>query len=83
MWVDYGAAFAIHRLRPGRAQQAREQRLGTASPDDNRVSYGCVVVPVAFYERVVQPLLGTGRGVVYVLPETRPVHELFGAMRAD
>lgn len=79
VWVDYGSAFAIHRLRPGRAEKPRAQRLATLSPDDNRASYGCVVVPVAFYENVVQPVLGHSRSVVYVLPETRPARELFGA----
>ena len=78
VWVDYAAAFAIHRVRPGASKEQREERLATPSPDDNRVSLGCVVVPVAFYERVVQPLLGSVRGVVYVLPETTPVHEMFG-----
>ena len=29
---------------------------------------------------VVQPLLGRSRAVVYVLPETRPVHEIFGTL---
>jgi hypothetical protein len=38
------------------------------------------VVPVAFYESVVEPLLGKARGVVYVLPETQSVQELFGAL---
>ena len=82
VWVDYATAFAIHRVRPGRSQQARELRLGTSTPDDNRVSSGCVVVPVGFYERVVLPVLGSARGVVYVLPETKPWQELFGPFRA-
>ena len=78
VWVDYSAAFAIHRLRPGAARERREARLASETPDDNRASLGCVVVPVAFYEQVVQPLLGSVRAVVYVLPETQPVHEVFG-----
>jgi hypothetical protein len=80
VWVDYASAFAIHRLRPGPAEKPRAQRLATLSPDDNRASYGCVVVPVAFYEQVVEPMLGTRRGVVYVLPETVPARALFGAL---
>ena len=77
VWADYASAFAIHRVRPGKAWKMRELRLATASPDDNRVSYGCVVVPVAFYEQVIQSVLGTSRSVVYVMPETRPVQTLF------
>ena len=83
VWVDYDAGIAIHRVRPGDAHERRQQRLASATPNDNRVSLGCVVVTVAFYEAVVKPTLGTQRGVVYVLPETRPVQEMFGASAAD
>jgi len=83
VWVDYASAFAIHRVRPGRAQVPREKRLATMTPDDNRVSYGCVVVPVAFYERVIEPVLGATHSVVYVLPETRPTPEIFKAIEAQ
>ena len=69
VWVDYESAFAIHRLRPGRSLAARSAGLASATPDDNRMSLGCVVVPVAFYQTVVERVLG-GRSVVYVLPET-------------
>lgn len=72
VWVDYDAAIAIHRVRPGPSQERRTQRLASSSPSDNRVSLGCIVVPVAFYESVVAPVLGRQRGVVYVLPETQP-----------
>jgi hypothetical protein len=80
VWVDYKAAFAIHRLRPGASFRQREAMLASATPDDNRASLGCVVVPEPFYQRVVQPLLGRSRAVVYVLPETRSVREVFGAL---
>lgn len=80
VWMDYDQGLAIHRLRPGRAQAPRASRLEAASPRDMRVSLGCVVVPVAFYERVVSPVLGRSRGVVYVLPETRPIDEMFQSL---
>ena len=83
VWIDYDSAFAIHRVRPGRTWKMRADRLATASPADNRVSWGCVVVPAAFYERVVAPVLGNARSVVYVLPETRPAQSLFGAFEAS
>jgi len=79
VWVDYDSAFAIHRVRPGRTWKMRADRLASANPADKRVSWGCVVVPVDFYERVVQPVLGTARSVVYVLPETRPLASLLPA----
>jgi hypothetical protein len=69
VWIDYESALAIHRLRPGPSQQDRMLRLASADLRARRVSAGCVVVPVAFYLQVVAPVLGRGRGVVYVLPE--------------
>jgi hypothetical protein len=77
VWIDYEAALAIHRLRPGRSHDIRAARLDSSRPDERRVSLGCVVVPVAFYLGVIEPLLGSREGVVYVLPETRPARELF------
>ena len=77
VWIDYAAGLAIHRVRANAAQEARLARLASVMPDAHRVSAGCVVVPVDFYEAVVQPMFGRGRGVVYVLPETRPVKDMF------
>lgn len=77
VWLDYGAALAIHRLRPAPAHERRPQRLASPRPEDHRISLGCVVVPVAFYEQVVAPSLGRQRGVVYVLPESRSVASIF------
>lgn len=82
VWVDYDAAFAIHRLRPGAAYKARAARLGNAEVADKRVSWGCVVVPVAFYTQVVERVLGAGRSVVYVMPETRSLQHVFHALAA-
>lgn len=72
IWVDYDAAFAIHRLRPSPAHERRAERLASPSPEDNRISLGCVVVAGEFFDRVVAPVLGHGPGVVYVLPEPAP-----------
>ena len=69
VWVDYAAAFAIHRLRPSPARERRAQRMASSNPLDKRISSGCVVVPVAFYLQVVQPVLGRHEGVVYVMKE--------------
>jgi hypothetical protein len=79
VWFDYDEGLAIHRLRPGPAHERRVQRLASRTPADNRISLGCAVVPVAFYETVVAPALGRKRGVVYVLPERASLQEVFGA----
>jgi hypothetical protein len=80
IWVDYESAFAIHRLRPGFAYQARSGRLAGSPAAAKRVSWGCVVVPVAFYQQVVERVLGASRSVVYVLPETRTVQGFLRAL---
>lgn len=69
VWIDYDSALAIHRLRPGASHQNRALRLATTDPRERRVTAGCVVVPVAFYETVVVPVLGRSRGVIYVMAE--------------
>ena len=83
VWFDYDAALAVHRLRPGPAGERRAQRLASPSPDDNRITLGCVVVPEAFYDEVVAPLLGRRHGVVYMLPEAGSAQALFAQARWD
>ncbi len=79
IWIDWNAGLAIHRVRTSNPKERRPQRLASATVDDNRISLGCVVVSLEFFENVVQATLGKTRAVVYVLPETRPVAEFFGA----
>ena len=72
VWIDYVNALAIHRLRPAPAHERRAERLASASPADNRITLGCVVVDPAFFDAVVLPTLGRGPGVVYVLRDEMP-----------
>ena len=78
VWIDYNAAVSMHRVRSSNKADRRLQRLATPTPADNRISYGCVNVPAAFYDALVKPSLGAGPGVIYVLPETRPVDTILG-----
>jgi hypothetical protein len=82
VWVDYDTGIAIHRLRPGASEVGRARSLASATPDDNRQSYGCVVVPPAFFDAVVQPVLGRTHGVVYVMPDEQPVQAMFASPSA-
>lgn len=77
VWVDYDAAVSMHRVRTTKASERRLERLASETIDDNRVSFGCINLPVAFYEGVVRPMVDSGRTVVYVLPETKPLTEVF------
>lgn len=78
VWVDYAAAISLHRVRPLKKSERRLERLASPTPADNRISYGCINVPVRFYNRVVQGAWASGDGVViYVLPEVRPLDDFF------
>ncbi|MEC5212945.1 hypothetical protein RCH06_001487 [Polaromonas sp. CG_9.5] len=79
LWVDYETAISMHRVITSNAKERRAQRLASASLLDKRISYGCINVPVNFYNKVLSPAFtGTG-GIVYVLPETRSSREVFGS----
>lgn len=70
LWVDYETGLSLHRVVTTNAAERRAQRLASPAVDDNRVSYGCINVPPAFYESVVEPLFEPADGIVYILPET-------------
>jgi len=82
VWIDYDAALAIHRLRPAPEYEQRPQRMASISPLDRRITFGCIVVPEAFFDGVIAPTLGSRRGVVYVLPEERPARTTLQAVDA-
>ncbi len=77
VWVDYADSVSMHRVRLVDPKERRLERLASPDPSERRISYGCINVPVAFFESVIWPLLGSSRAVVYVLPEVRDVHEVF------
>lgn len=78
LWVDYDSSVSLHRVVPGTPKERRAQRLASTSAADKRITYGCINVPVRFYEQVVSPAFKGTYGVVYVLPETRPARDMFG-----
>jgi len=77
LWIDYDSALSMHRVIVGRKVDNRAGRLASPTPNDNRISYGCVNVPPSFYDRVVKPLFTGTVGIVYILPETRPLRSVF------
>ncbi len=78
LWVDYANALALHRVVTSVPQERRLQRLQSREPAQRRITYGCINVPVDFYENVVRPAFDGGRGIVYILPEARSARDLFG-----
>ena len=77
LWVDYDSAVSLHRVVRGTPAERRAQRLASATPLDNRISYGCINVPAKFYEERVSPAFTGTEGIVYVLPEVRTLRQAF------
>jgi hypothetical protein len=75
VWVDYDAAVSMHRII-----KVPERLKSLASPEveDNRMSFGCINLPDAFYEKALRPAVDSGT-VIYVLPETRPLQQTFAS----
>ncbi|MDB5471659.1 MAG: L,D-transpeptidase [Caulobacter sp.] len=77
LWIDYAAAISLHPVVVGLPAEHRQQRLASPTAQDNRISYGCINVPPAFYDKVVRGLFAAGVGIVYILPETRSLETVF------
>jgi hypothetical protein len=71
LWVDYKDAIALHPVVKGTPQEHRAERLESLTSADNRISYGCINVPLKFYASFVRPAFIHTSGIVYILPETR------------
>ena len=76
LWVDYDASVSIHPTATGVPAEKRPERLASPSPDDNRITHGCINVSPDFYERVIRPTFERG-GLFYILPDTAPLAEIF------
>jgi hypothetical protein len=83
LWVDYGTSVALHPVPKGTRKERRRERLLSPTPDDNRITFGCINVPLTFYNRKVRPLLGRKGGVVYILPDTKPLEVVFPRLRVQ
>lgn len=76
LWVDYDSAVSIHPTATGVPAERRAERLASPTPDDNRVTHGCINVEPGFYEQIIQPTFEQG-GVFYILPDEMPLEEAF------
>ena len=81
LWVDYATAISMHPVPSGNPKEQRIKRLRSASAEDNRITYGCINVSAAFYEKVVRRTFKGPGGVVYVLPEEKSLAEALPAFR--
>jgi len=80
--IDYEASISLHPVVTNKPEERRLERLKSATVSDNRISHGCINVPPEFYSNYVSTAFARTKGVVYILPETKPASELFGARLA-
>jgi hypothetical protein len=76
--IDYDASISLHPIVKGTPPEHRAERMATPTSQDNRISFGCINVPAAFYSTFVSPTFTNKMGIVYILPETSPAAQLFG-----
>jgi hypothetical protein len=77
LWVDYGDAISMHPVVTTNPKEHRLQRIRSSAPEDHRISFGCINVPAKFYRDVVLKAFAGGSAVVYILPDTKPLEEVF------
>lgn len=81
LWVDYPTSISLHAVITYHKKERRLQRLNSPEPDDNRITFGCINVPTAFYKNTVKTIFSTAHGIVYILPETKALAEVFPTYR--
>lgn len=74
LWIDYDNAISIHPVSTTNEEEQRPERLASATPEDNRISHGCINVSETFYKHVLSPAYAKG-GMFYILPDEWPLEE--------
>ena len=78
IWVDWPTAVSLHPVVTANRKEHRLERLASLTPNDNRITSGCINVPKRFYGDVIAPLFADRSVAVYILPEVRSLGEVFG-----
>ena len=77
VWLDYDAALAMHRVINKVKSEHRLQRIASDNPKVRRISWGCINIPIAFFDSYISPVFGKRSGVTYVIPERKTFAEVF------
>ena len=77
---DGPSVMAIHRVWLGRPSESREARLASATPNDNRITAGCINAPAEFYNKHLRDL---DQSRLYVIPETERVDTWVEKLRQE
>jgi hypothetical protein len=80
LWVDLVDAISLHPVVTSNPKEHRLARIKSPTAADNRITFGCINVDKTLYNTVVEPLFHDAGGVVYVLPEVRPLELVFAGV---
>ena len=80
LWVDYSTSVALHAVTKDNKKERRPQRLQSPTIEDNRITFGCINIDTSFYLKKVKTTFQKG-GIVYILPETKSLDEVFPSVR--
>jgi hypothetical protein len=80
LWVDYSTSVALHAVTKDNKKERRPQRLQSPTVEDNRITFGCINIDTSFYLKKVKTTFQNG-GIVYILPETKSLDEVFPSVR--
>ncbi|EZP71065.1 hypothetical protein BV96_02903 [Sphingomonas paucimobilis] len=83
LWVDYTTSVALHPIPKGNPKERRRNRMLSPTIEDNRITFGCINVPLKFYNGHLRPLFLRKGGYVYILPDTKPLEEVFPPIRVQ
>ncbi len=78
LWVDYDTAISLHPVVTKVPSENRVERLTSFTSSDNRISYGCINVSKSFFQKIVTPAFRESSGIVYILPDSHAIEEVFG-----
>jgi hypothetical protein len=77
VWLDYDAALAMHRVINKVKAEHRLQHLADPNPKARRISWGCINIPIPFFDAYISPVFGKHPGVTYVIPERKTFAQVF------
>ncbi len=77
VWLDYDAALAMHRVINKVKAEHRLQHLANPNPKARRISWGCINIPIPFFDAYISPVFGKRSGVTYVIPERKTFAQVF------
>jgi hypothetical protein len=80
LWLNYDEGIAMHTIVTNVPAEERLRRMASPDPADHRISYGCINFPPTFFASILAPALAKRGSIVYVLPDTRSLAEVFPSL---